>query len=125
MSSYDETASPDRDPLSPAPEEAPDTVQETAPEAAGMPQEASADTGKEVPAEPAQDTSVPQESQRKKPSSPYENSPYSGYMIHIPSPSQRPQSTAGRSRHAPPVRARESALPALPLRHWCFSAAVP
>ena len=31
MSSYDETASPDRDPLSPAPEEAPDTVQETAP----------------------------------------------------------------------------------------------
>lgn len=71
MSSYDETASPDRDPLSPAPEEAPDTVQETAPEAAGMPQEASADTGKEAPAEPAQDTSVPQESQRKKPSSPY------------------------------------------------------
>ena len=36
MSSYDETASPDRDPLSPAPEEAPDTVQETAPEAAGI-----------------------------------------------------------------------------------------
>ena len=29
MSSYDETTSPDRDPLSPAPEEAPDTVQET------------------------------------------------------------------------------------------------
>ena len=65
MSSYDETASPDRDPLSPAPEEAPDTVQETAPEAAGMPQETSADTGKEAPAEPAQDTSVPQESQTR------------------------------------------------------------
>ena len=34
MSSYDETASPDLDSLSPAPEEAPETVQETAPEAA-------------------------------------------------------------------------------------------
>lgn len=103
MSSYDETASPDRDPLSPAPEEAPDTVQETAPEAAGMPQEASADTGKEVPAEPAQDTSVPQESQRKKPSSPYENSPYSGYYDTHPQ-SQPKTAKHSREKSARPAR---------------------
>ena len=95
MSSYDETASPDRDPLSPAPEEAPDTVQETAPEAAGMPQEA--------PAEPAQDTSVPQESQRKKPSSPYENSPYSGYYDTHPQ-SQPKTAKHSREKSARPAR---------------------
>lgn len=103
MSSYDETASPDRDPPSPAPEEAPDTVQETAPEAAGMPQEASADTGKEAPAEPAQDTSVPQESQRKKPSSPYENSPYSGYYDTHPQ-SQPKTAKHSREKSARPAR---------------------
>ena len=44
MSSYDETASPDLDSLSPAPEEAPETVQETAPEAAESLREAPDDT---------------------------------------------------------------------------------
>ena len=86
MSSYDETTSPDRDPLSPAPEEAPDTMRETATTAEEIPQEAPADSGREAPATPTPDTSVPPESQGKKPSSPYENSPYSGYYDTHPLP---------------------------------------
>ena len=103
MSSYDETASPDLDSLSPAPEEAPETVQKTAPEAAEPLREAPADTDREPPAEPSPNASAAAETQGKKPSSPYANSPYSGYYDTHPLP-QAKAAKHSREKQVRPAR---------------------
>ena len=103
MSSYDETASPDLDSPSPAPEEAPETVQETAPEAAEPLREAPADTDREPLVEPSPNASSTAETQGKKPSSPYANSPYSGYYDTHPLP-QAKAAKHSREKQVRPAR---------------------
>ena len=103
MSSYDETAFPDRDPLSPAPEEAPETIQETAPEAAEASQEPPADTEIEAPAQPAPEAASEPDTQKKRPVSPYENSPYSGFYDTHPTP-QAKAAKHSREKQVRPAR---------------------
>lgn len=103
MSSYDETASPDRDPAVPAPEEAPDTVQETAPEAAGCPRRHRPIPAKRHRPNPLRIHLSHRNPRERTPPSPYENSPYSGYYDTHPQ-SQPKTAKHSREKSARPAR---------------------